>query len=130
VAGDALDGCLMGGKIAPHFGSEVKYRLPMSRNILSMPLSLKFRLMSPADITLMSRSDIMHFLQEVRRCAVGADERRKLDQLFHLIAENLGFALFEEIEKGKKQVCMEDRAEFSFLHDEIEIEETWSYREF
>lgn len=130
VAGDALDGCLMGGKIAPHFGSEVKYRLPMSRNVLTMPLSLKFRLMSPADITLMSRSDIMHFLQEVRRCAVGSGDRRRLDQLFHLIAENLGFALFEEIESWKKRVCMEGDAAFEFFRDEIEIKETLSYREF
>ena len=130
IAGDVLDGCIMGNKIAPHLGSEVKYKLPLSHNVLTMPLSLKFRLMSPADITLMSRVDIMDFLKDVQKCAVNKVDRAKLDQLFALIANNLGFSVFEEIERCKRAVCENQVGDFKFDSADVEIEERLTYPEF
>lgn len=130
IAGDVLDGCIMTHEIAPHFGSEVKYRLPMSQNVLTMPSSLKYDLSSPADITLMSRTSIMGFLNEVKRCAVGEIDQQKLDSLFSLIEGNLGFALFEEIEKCKRGICEKGQELFSFIQGEIEVEEELTYEQF
>ncbi|MGE0527912.1 MAG: Hsp70 family protein [Bdellovibrionales bacterium] len=130
VAGDALDGSIMAGKIAPHFGSQVKYRLPMSSNVLTMPADLRFRLSSPADITLMSKSDIMGFLEEVNRCTIDKKDSERLDRLFTLIDENLGFAVFDEIEACKRAVCEGTRGLFQFRHPDIQIQEDLSAEEF
>ena len=130
VAGDALDGCLMRGKISQHFASEIQYKLPMSSNTLTMPQVLKFNLSSPADITLMSRSNIMNFLNEVKKSSVSDLDRERLENLFNLIGYNLGFALFEEIERSKREVCETGTANFKFLQEDIEVEETIQVNEF
>lgn len=131
VAGDALDGCIMMNKIAAHLGSEVTYQFPMSSNLLRMPISLKHHLSSPPDITLMSRSDIMGFLNEVRKCTIVEEDNDRLDQLFSLIGDNLGFSIFEEIESLKRQVCSsESKAKFSFHESEVSIDEEMTYDEF
>lgn len=130
IAGDILDGCIMENKIAPHFGSQVKYRFPLSDNILTMPPSLKSRLSSPADITLMAKSDIMYFLDDVRRSTVGEQDKERLNQLFELIAGNLGFAIFEKIESAKKALSISERYKFLFEEDNIVVHENLTYSEF
>lgn len=130
VAGNKLDGCIMGSKIAPYLGSQVKYRFPMSDNILEMPASLKLNLMSPADIVLMSRKDIMKFLQEVKKCTFTDHDQEHLENLFSLISENQGFAIYEEIEKCKKQVCINGDYQFLYEQDDISITEPVNYLEF
>lgn len=44
IAGDALDGAVMRKRIAPHFGSEVRYQVPFGSNILQMPTFLAERI--------------------------------------------------------------------------------------
>jgi hypothetical chaperone protein len=129
-AGDAIDGELMAEKLAVHFGTKVKYRLPLSQNILSMPNHLKFKLMSPADITLMSNSDIYSFLKEVETNIVNEDDEIAMTQLQYLISENLGFSLFNKIEQWKKQVCIEGFSKFEFIEGDIEITEDLDFVEF
>ncbi len=130
VAGDALDGALMRDKVASHFGTEVRYRLPLSQNVLTMPAGIRHRLLSPADITLMARADIREFLTQVERCAVGAGDKESLRNLFNLIEDNLGFAIFEAIEACKRSVCQGDAALFKFHQSEIDIEESVTRLEF
>ncbi len=130
LAGDHLDGCIMGEKVAQHLGSQVQYKFPMSSNILTMPPTLKFNLMSPADITLMSRGDIMSFLNEVRKCTMNELDLEKMDNLFYLIRENLGFAIFEEIEKCKQSIGGSSQVSFIFESDDIYIKEEVKKSEF
>ena len=130
VAGNKLDGCIMGSKIAPHLGSEVNYKLPMSNNVLQMPASIKLNLMSPADIVLMSRKDIMKFLQEVKKCTFTDQDNESLENLFSLIQENQGFSIYEEIEKCKKEACINGSYKFSYEQDDVNIYEELSYDEF
>lgn len=130
VAGDALDGMIMSEKIGPHLGTEISYRFPMSTNILTMPADLKFRLMSPAEITLMRKSDIIAFLEDVSKSTVNKNDRQKIDRLFTLIGENLGFAIFEEIESLKRSVCTSGDGKFHFSNADLEIAETLSEENF
>ena len=104
IAGDVMDGSIMSEEISPYFGSKVTYQMPLSSNILKMPANLKYRLASPADITLMSRSDIMDFLNQVKRSTVTSSDSEKMENLFQLIGDNLGFSVFEEIERGKRSL--------------------------
>jgi len=130
VAGNKLDGCIMGEKIAPYLGSKVKYKFPMSNNILEMPANIKMNLMSPADIVLMSRKDIMKFLREVKKCTFTDLDQEHLENLFSLISENQGFAIYEEIEKCKKEVCMNGDYEFLYEQEGISITENLNYAGF
>lgn len=130
VAGDALDGDLMGEKLAPHFGSQVEYRLPLASNVLTMPNSLKYQLKSPADIVLLSQKELMEFLKEVRKCTVNDGDGAKLDQLFSLVTHNLGFAIYEEIDRVKRQVCSQSTSEIRFVEEDIHIEDEVSLVEF
>ena len=61
VAGDRYDGALMRGFIAKHFGTEITYQLPMSKNLQSLPKALKAKLNSPADMGFLAQSDIKDF---------------------------------------------------------------------
>jgi hypothetical chaperone protein len=130
VAGDALDGEVMAEIVAPNFGSKIQYQFPMSSNILTMPPILKHKLSSPADITLMGKTDIMDFLAQVKKCNVSDEAKDQLEQLFALINDNLGFAIFSEIENSKVQVCAEELANFAFESDEIFVQEKFTFSEF
>lgn len=130
VAGDKLDGQIMREIVSPHFGSQVEYKMPLSSNVLSMPASLKSNLSSPADITLMSQKDVMNFLREAEKGVVNPQDKVRMQQLFHLIGENLGFSLFEKIEESKRQVCSHDFGHFIYDMDEIFVEEKFSRADF
>ncbi|MAV90153.1 MAG: molecular chaperone [Bdellovibrionaceae bacterium] len=130
VAGDAMDGDLMGEKIAPHLGSKVEYRFPMGSNVLKMPSSLKYQLKSPADIVLLSQKELMSFLKDVRKCTVNDEDTVKLDQLFALIRDNLGFAIYEEIDRAKRQVSESGEAKIAFKEDGISIQDQVHESEF
>ncbi|MCB0414209.1 MAG: Hsp70 family protein [Bdellovibrionales bacterium] len=130
VAGDDLDGAIMEKKIAIHFGSEVRYKFPFSDNFLTMPPSLRLHLSSPADIVQLSRSDIMSFLTEVKKCKLNNEDDERMEQLFDLIQENLGFALFDHIEKLKIDVCSKTQGFFHFETESILVDEEYSREEF
>ncbi|MCH2534031.1 MAG: Hsp70 family protein [Bdellovibrionales bacterium] len=130
VAGDTLDGTLMTKHIGPYFGTKVQYKLPMSNNVINMPPSLQKKLMSPADITLMSQTDIFRFVQEVQQSAVRPKDKEMLENLFTLVEDNLGFALYEEIERVKKQVCINKKDQFQFTKSGLDITQNITYEGF
>ncbi|MEZ4871600.1 MAG: Hsp70 family protein [Bdellovibrionales bacterium] len=130
VAGDKLDGSLMTTFIGPYFGTEVQYKFPMGNNVLTMPPELKSRLASPADITLLLKSDIMSFIRDLKKSILSPADEDRLENLFALVEENLGFALYEEIEKTKQTVCSEQVSRFQFENSGIEISLNLTYDDF
>jgi hypothetical chaperone protein len=123
VAGDALDGSLMRSRLARHFGAEVRYRVPMGDNILSMPRPLMEKLCSPAEMSLLGQRDAQAFLQDVRGWSLGAEDRRHIDQLLTLVEDTLGFVVFEAVEQAKKQLSSEQRTLLSFHVPGIDIDQ-------
>jgi hypothetical chaperone protein len=130
VAGDALDGSLMRSKLANHFGADVRYRVPMGDNILTMPRPLMEKLCSPAELALLGRRDAQSFLQDVRSWSLGAEDQRHIDQLLTLVEDTLGFVLFEAVEQTKKQLSARPDTQFSFHVPGIDIEQTFTRAEF
>jgi hypothetical chaperone protein len=130
VAGDALDGALMRHKVSPHFGACVSYQVPFGSNVLTMPRDLMTRLCSPADISLLRKRDTLEFFRNVRTWSLGREDRAKMDQLFCLLENQLGFPVFEEIERTKRRLSESARTEFAFSYPEIEIREPVTRREF
>lgn len=123
VAGDALDGSLMRAKLSKHFGAEVRYRVPLGDNVLSMPKPLMEKLCSPAEMSLLAERDARRFLSDVRSWSLGGDDKRHIDQLLTMVEDTLGFTVFEAIEQAKKELSLEQRTQLSFHVPGIDIEQ-------
>lgn len=131
VAGDKLDGKLMTEHIGPYFGTKAQYKMPMSSNIITMPPALKARLMSPADITLLSLTELMSFVREIKQHITSSEDQEHLENLFGLVEDNLGFALYEEVERCKRDLCLDQgETTFEFKQSDLNITEKLSYNEF
>lgn len=100
-AGDALDGQMMLKFIARHFGSEFEYKLPMGDNVLKFPKGLLKKLINPAYINHLKEKDTWHFLNQLKGNSLNSESTRAIEQLFTLVECQLGFQIFDEIEKSK-----------------------------
>lgn len=123
-AGDALDGVMMKDFIAPHFGSKFEYKIPGGNNILTFPRQLLTKICSPAHITHLRERDTWEFLQHIQKFALSPDGERQMSQLFTLVECQLGFPLFDEIEKTKVKLGSHAEALFSYRYPGISIDES------
>lgn len=130
VAGDAMDGKIMQNGIAAEFGAQVRYRVPLGNNILEMPKTLLDHICSPADIAQLRRSDYYEFFKNVQRWAPAPQDKRKLDRLFTLVDDQLGFQLFEEIERNKRELSTSPHSQFTFPYPEIDLDLTLRQKDF
>lgn len=121
IAGDRIDGEFMKFAIAPWFGSKVKYRVPMGRNILEMPKSLLDHICSPADIAQLRKSEYMQFFRDMRNWALSEKDKAALSRLFVLVDDQLGFELFEKIDGAKREFSTSSKAVFDFDYPSIEV---------
>lgn len=121
MAGDALDGVMMKDFIAPHFGSRFEYTIPGGNNILTFPRQLLKKICSPAHITHLREKDTWEFLQHIQKFALSADGARELHQLFTLVECQLGFPLFDEIEKTKVRLGNKNTSLFNYKYPGIDI---------
>ena len=124
LAGDVLDGSVMRGSVARHFGAEINYRVPFGSNTLTMPRPLVDKLCSPAELCLLRRRDIMEFLRDLRSWSLGGDDKACMDRLLCLVEDALGFQLFENIEQTKRALSDSVEAAFRFAYADIDITET------
>lgn len=130
LAGDALDSVFMSERLNISFGAKTKYRLPLSENQLRMPPTIIDRLNKPAHIVHLKEKDTYHFLNEVRKCALGDKDKENLDRLFVLIEDQQAFSFFEAIESTKKNLSSSATAKFSFDYPDLETEDVFSSHEF
>lgn len=130
VAGDALDAAIMRHRISLHFGTGVRYKVPFGSNTLTMPPSLMERICHPAEISLLRKQDTMEFLRNVQQWSLGDEDRARMERLFTLLNDQLGFPLFERIEATKRALSAADSAPFDFSYPDIEIHERILRREF
>lgn len=130
VAGDALDGSLMRGRIAAHFGAEVTYRVPLGTNRLTMPRSIVEKLCSPADMTVLQHRDILAFLRDVQAWSLGPEDRQRMDNLLCLVEDSLAFRVFDAIERTKCELSGATSSEFHFDYPSIAIRERISRADF
>lgn len=122
-AGDALDGSLMRGRIAQHFGADVQYKAPFGSNVLTMPKHLMEKICSPADISVLRERDTQEFFRNIRSWSLGADDQQKMDNLHSLIHDQIGFAVFEKIEATKRELSESEKAKFTFNYSDLALSE-------
>ena len=102
LAGDALDSVFMSSRLNLSFGAQTQYRLPMSNNLLKMPMAVMDRLNKPSQIVHLKEKETYQFIKEIQKCALKEEDQKAIDRLFILIEDQQIFSFFEEIEKTKK----------------------------
>jgi hypothetical chaperone protein len=123
MAGDALDGVMMKDFIAPHFGSRFEYQIPGGNNILTFPRQLLKKICSPAHITHLRERDTWEYLQHIQKFALSAEGSKQMQQLFTMVECQLGFPLFDEIEKTKVKLGSQAETIFKYTYPGISIEQ-------
>lgn len=129
-AGDALDSVFMHERLNRGFGAGVKYQMPMSKNVLTMPPKVVDRLNKPAHIVHLKERDSYEFIREVQKCALTAEDKHSLQRLFYLIEDQQIFPFFEEIENTKRALSEKTTAKFDFKYPDLETTEVFSVVEF
>lgn len=130
LAGDALDSVFMSSRLNRGFGAQTKYRLPMSNNLMTMPIFVMDRLNKPSQIVHLKERDTYEFIKEVRKCALREEDKEAIDRLFVMIEDQQIFAFFEEIEKTKKKLSTAPTSSFKFDYPDLETNEVFSSAEF
>ncbi len=123
IAGDVLDGLMMRDFISPHFGSQFSYTLPGSTNILQFPRNLLKKICSPAHITHLRDKDTWEFLQHINKFGLSDLDQRRMKNLLTLVECQLGFPLFNEIEKIKVSLGKQDSALFTYGFLDMMVEQ-------
>lgn len=129
-AGDALDSAVMRERLSAYFGADIQFQIPFSSNILRMPLHLMEKICSPADVSLLMKRDIMEFLRNIEKWAVKDSEKAKMQRLFTLVEDQLGFPIFEKIEGAKRELSLSDSGTVMFDYPGINLNETIKKQEF
>lgn len=124
LAGDALDASLMRQRISPHFGTGVQYQVPFGSNVLTMPKNLMERICHPAEISLLREQDTREFLRNVQQWSLSDEDQEKMERLFILLDDQLGFPIFEAIEGTKKELSRSEAALFEYTYPGISIRES------
>jgi hypothetical chaperone protein len=117
-------------RIIPHFGANVMYRVPFGSNVLKMPTSLMDKLCSPPDIQLLRKRDTMEFFKNVQSWSLKKADQQKMDNLFSLLENQLGFSVFEEIEGTKRRLSGAAETDFHFSYPGMDLKERVTRPEF
>ncbi len=116
IGGDYFNSELFREKIAPYFGSETMY------GMAQMPLpSYIFRALENwYTISILKREDFRNALESFRYMSSNLES---IDALRSLVENNLGFGIYEEVERVKKQLSDLETEAFVFEADKIHINE-------
>ncbi|RYZ65297.1 MAG: Hsp70 family protein, partial [Proteobacteria bacterium] len=130
LAGDSLDGSIMRRKVVKHFGGDVQYQVPFGDNVLKMPLALMSHLCSTAHIQLLNSRENRDFLSRVKSWSLGDEDQHRMEQLEILLDQQLGFAVFESIERAKRGLSESSESKIHYEYPGIRIDETFTRSEF
>ncbi len=129
VAGDAFDGALVRSVVAEELGSRAPYRVPFGSNVLTMPNDLVDLLCSPADLTLVDRSQVLRRLREMQRGLLDRSQEDKLEKFAVIVEDGAGFELYEQIERTKRALSDASSATFALPYPGAELTREVSQRE-
>ncbi len=130
IAGDKYDGSIMQYSLAKHLGSKVTYRAPLGQNILQMPSALLKYICSPGDLTQLHKNNFYQFFKDLKNWSISSEDKKKLELLEVIVDDNLGFKLFEAIEKCKIEVNTKEKVEFNYKYTDLVISERIQRNEF
>ena len=126
VGGDSLDASFMWAKGTPHFGRGVKYE-SMPGKMADLPTSFFQNICSWKEMNFFNGPKVRN---SVNQYYVYTKRNKLVKNLITLIDNNLGFSLFQSIEKTKIELSEKCTSSFYFSRNEIEINEEIELEEY
>ncbi len=126
VGGDSLDASFMWAKGTPHFGRGVKYE-SMPGKMVDLPTSFFQNICSWKEMNFFNGPKVRN---SVNQYYVYTKRNKLVKNLITLIDNNLGFSLFQAIEKTKIELSEKCKSSFYFSRNEIEINEEIELEEY
>jgi len=119
VGGDSLDSAFMWDKGTPYFGKHTQYEATPGK-VLTVPNSLFANICSWEQMNFFNGPRIKKDIEDYYYFS-GND--RKFKNLITLINNNLGYSVFQAIEKTKIELSNTDTSVFSYHNMDIDIDE-------
>lgn len=125
IGGDDFDASVMWHKLVPYFGYGLKYDNYGKK--LDLPVHIFRTLCEWEQMAFLKEGNIRRSLNEYYH---STNKNPALQRLMLLIDNNLGFSLFQKIEKSKIELSEKGTADIIFHQDIIEINENIELQEF
>jgi hypothetical chaperone protein len=126
IAGDTFDGKLVRHLVAPLLGRGSRYKSQFGK-VLSVPNWLYEHLERWHYLSFLKNRKNMELLRKIRFQAI---EPQKIDALIDLVDHDLGYRLYQAIERTKYALSNESRTEFRFAEAAVLIDEMVERRQF
>lgn len=128
IAGDAFDASVMWHKLTPYFGRNAKIQGMSSGQILDVPTWITHTLCQWHLIPQLRERKTLHTIRSL--IGVTEGDRHVLNNLQTLVIENLGYMLFREIERAKRELSDNESAVIEFSEKDVRIREMITQAEF
>ncbi len=126
IGGDSFDSAFMWERGTPYFGKHTTYEATPGK-VLTVPKSLFANICSWEQMNFFNGQRIRKDIDDYYYFS-GKD--RKFKNLITLIENNLGYSVFQAIEKTKITLSNTPQAQFVYQQEEIEIDEQVSLSEY
>lgn len=110
LAGNAFDARLVRAVVSPALGLGSQRRSEHGK-ALPIPSWIYSRLERWEDLSLLAVPETLDTLRRLRQQAL---EPERLDNLIHLVRHDLGYALYQEVERAKLALSAADAVDFAF----------------
>jgi hypothetical chaperone protein len=118
IAGDAFDGRIVQHLVAPQLGRNSRHR-PLFGQEMPVPLWLYTHLERWHHVSFLKSRKTLGLLYALRRDSL---EPEQLDGLIHLVENDLGYRLYEAVQRAKFALSQRSETRFQFRDDPIEID--------
>ncbi|MBL8605613.1 MAG: Hsp70 family protein [Myxococcales bacterium] len=119
LAGDALDGELVGHIVAPVLGQGSHYRSYMNQRDIAVPPWIYEKLKKWHHLSFLKAPDTMRFLQEIRAQSL---QPEAIEALLHVVESDLGYHIARSVEATKVALSNAATAPLRFVDDPVHIE--------
>jgi len=119
LAGDAFDAKIVRNLVSPALGLGSQIR--SLGKLLPVPSWVYSKLERWHHLSLLKNRETLQMLQSVR---VQAVEPEKIEDLIHLVTEDLGYHLHQAVQKAKIQLSHAETAEFRFSDGHLQLRKT------
>ena len=126
IGGDSFDSSFMWNKGTPYFGKETLYEATPGK-VLKVPMSLFDNICTWDKINFFNNLRIKRSMEEYYHYSKNG---RKFKNLLTLIDNNLGYSVFQSIEKTKIGLSGSDASVFQYNNMGIEIDEVISIEDY
>jgi hypothetical chaperone protein len=116
LAGDAFDAKIVRNLVSPALG--LGSQIQSLGKLLPVPSWVYAKLERWHHLSLLKNRETLQMLQSVK---VQAVEQEKIEDLIHLVTEDLGYHLHQAVQKAKIQLSLDETAEFRFSDGHLQL---------